>query len=126
MAYRRSTPFVPLLGMLTLLTLCSFSGSAVAANRAGSPTAATRVVDALDEAKLVSLAGHTHPLASAKYNQGPVSESLPMEHMFLQLRRGAEQEDALQRAIAEREDPAIRQLSPMDDSRGDRNEIRPG
>jgi subtilase family serine protease len=92
-------------GLLTILALSGFSGSALAANAAGSPTAAPRIVDAIDEANLIKLAGQTHPLAVPKYDQGAVEDSLPMEHMFLQLRRSPEQEQALERSIAERQDP---------------------
>jgi subtilase family serine protease len=101
MAFRRCTE----LFLLSILALPGFSGSALTASRAGSSTAAARIVDAVDEAKLVQLAGHTHPLASPKYDKGPVSDSLPMEHMSLQLRRSPEQESAFARSIEERQDP---------------------
>jgi hypothetical protein len=58
-----------------------------------------------DEANLVELRGHTHPLAVAKYDEGAVEDGFPMPHMFLQLRRGPEQEAALEAAIDERQDP---------------------
>jgi subtilase family serine protease len=89
----------------TILALIGFSTSALAADRAGSPTAAPRIVDAIDEANLVQLAGHTYPLAVPKYDTGAVEDSFPMEHMLLQLRRSPEQESALERSIAERQDP---------------------
>jgi hypothetical protein len=105
MALRRSPQHVPLLGLLTILALSGFAGSALAARRAGSPTADPRIVDAVDETKLVTLAGRTHPLAAPKYDQGTVSDSFPMEYMFLQLRRSPEQEGALQQTIRELQDP---------------------
>ena len=104
MALCRCTQLVPSFGLLTILALSGFSGTALAANRAGSSSAAPRIVEAIDEAQLVQLAGQTHPLASAQYDKGPVADSLPMEHMFLQLKRSPEQEAALARSIAERED----------------------
>ena len=105
MALLRYSRFVLFLGLLTILALRGFSGSALAANAAGSPNAAPHISDAIDEASLVRLAGHTHPLAAPKYDQGAVEDSFPMEHMFLQLRRSPEQEEALARSIAERQDP---------------------
>jgi subtilase family serine protease len=104
MGFRRCTDPVPFLGLLSILALSGFSGSALAATRAGSSSAA-RIVDAVDEAKLVSLAGHTHPLASPQFDKGRVADSLPMEHMFLQLRRSPEREDAFARSIEEQQDP---------------------
>jgi hypothetical protein len=79
MALRRSPQHVPLLGLLTILAFSGFAGSAFAASRAGSPTADPRIVDAVDETKLVTLGGRTHPLAAPKYDQGAVSDSFPME-----------------------------------------------
>jgi subtilase family serine protease len=94
-----------ILSIGTILALIAFSSSALAADRAGSPTATPRIVDAIDEASLVRLAGHTHPLAVPKYDAGAVEDSFPMPHMRLQLRRGPEQEEALERSIDERQDP---------------------
>ncbi len=105
MAARRSFLLVAFPGLLMILALSGFSGSALAANQAGSSTASPRIVDAVDEAKLVTLAGHTHPLAVPKYDRGAVEDGMPMEHMFLQLRRSPEQEEALQRTIEELQDP---------------------
>jgi subtilase family serine protease len=99
MALRRNFQSAPLFGLLTILAVGAFTSSARAANQAGSPTAAARIVDAIEEAKLVPLAGQTHPLAAPKYDQGAVSDSFPLEHMFLQLRRSPEQERALELAI---------------------------
>src|SRR6202034_3379384 len=48
---------------------------------------------------------HTHPLAAPKYDRGAVEDGFPIEHMFLQLRRSPEQERALERSIADRENP---------------------
>jgi subtilase family serine protease len=105
MALSQTSPYAQRLRLLTILALSIFSGSALAANQPGSPTIAPRIVDAVDETKLVTLAGHTHPLAAPKYDRGAVSDSFPMEHMFLQLRRSPEQEEMLERSITELQDP---------------------
>jgi hypothetical protein len=93
------------LSIFMILALIGFLSSALAADRAGAPQATARIVDAIDEANLVELRGHTHPLAVAKYDEGAVEDGFPMPHMFLQLRRGPEQEAALEAAIDERQDP---------------------
>ena len=105
MALRRYSQHAPVLCLLTILALGGFARFALAANQAGSPTAASRIVQAIDEAKLVQLVGQTHPLALPKYDLGAVPDSLPMEHMFLQLRRSPEQEATLERTIDELQDP---------------------
>jgi subtilase family serine protease len=68
--------------------------------------AANQSAQAVDQSKLVKLVGSTHRLAVAAYDKGAVQDSLPMEHMFLQLRRSAAQEQALQNLIDKLQDPA--------------------
>src|SRR5271170_5047043 len=99
MALRRFPQHAPLLGLLTILSVSGLPGSPLAANQDGSPSAATRIVDTVDETRLVSLPGQTHPLATAKFDQGRVPDNLPLEHMFLELRRSAEQEERLDRTL---------------------------
>ncbi|MGB7437579.1 MAG: S53 family peptidase [Candidatus Acidiferrum sp.] len=67
---------------------------------------AARIVAPVDESKLVRLTGSTHPLALAQYDRGPVSDSFPMEHIFIQLQRGAQEETVLQQLIREQQDPS--------------------
>jgi subtilase family serine protease len=95
----------PVLGLLTILALNVLSGTAFAAPQAGSTAVAPRIVTAVDETKMVTLAGSTHRLAVPQYDQGAVEDSMPMKHMFLQLRRSAEQETALQHTIDELQNP---------------------
>jgi subtilase family serine protease len=95
----------PVLGLLTILVLNVLSGTVFAAPQAGSPAVAPRIVTAVDETKMVTLAGSTHRLAVPKYDQGAVEDSMPMEHMLLQLRRSPEQEAALKQTIDELQDP---------------------
>jgi subtilase family serine protease len=94
----------PILGLLAALVLAGIAAFPLAANAAGSLTAAARIVDQIDETKLVA-AGSVPRLAIAKYDQGAVADSLPMAHMFLQLRRSAQQEQALETLIREMQDP---------------------
>jgi subtilase family serine protease len=95
----------PVLGLLTILVLNVLSGTAFGAPQAGSPAVAPRIVTAVDETKMVTLAGSTHRLAVPQYDQGAVEDSMPMEHMLLQLRRSPEQEAALKQTIDELQDP---------------------
>ncbi len=63
----------PVLGLLTILVLNVLSGTAFAAPQAGSTAVAPRIVTAVDETKLVTLAGSTHRLAVPQYDQGAVA-----------------------------------------------------
>lgn len=105
MSMRRLFKQAPIFGLPLVLALGGFTGFALAATQAGSVSAAARIVQPINEANLVPLAGNTHPLAVAKYDQGAVPDSLSMEHMFLQLRRSAAQEQALENLIGELQDP---------------------
>jgi subtilase family serine protease len=74
----------------------------VATSAAANP--ADRIVTSVNESDLVQLGG-THRLALAKYDQGPVADSLRMDHMFVVLQRSPEQEQAVERLAAELQDP---------------------
>ena len=71
---------------------------------AGSP-ARPLITDAIDESYLVTLAGNTRPEANALNYRGAVADGFRMDHMFLQLRRPPEQENALEQYIDELNDP---------------------
>ena len=55
-----------------------------------------RVTDRVDLSRLTTLAGNTHRLAQPQYDQGAAPADLPMNRMLLVLKRGPEQEAALQ------------------------------
>ena len=48
MALRRFPRYAPLLGLLTILSATGLPGSALAANQAGSPSTAARLVDTIE------------------------------------------------------------------------------
>src|ERR1035441_4346046 len=52
-----------------------------------------RIVDKIDESRLVSLKGNTHPAANARNDLGRVSPDLPMTDMILVLNRSPEQQE---------------------------------
>ena len=58
------------------------------------------------EAELATLAGNTRPEANAGNDRGAVADELPLEHMLLQLRRPAAQEEALAGLIDQLHDRA--------------------
>jgi hypothetical protein len=55
--------------------------------------------NAADESLRVPLRGNLHSLARAEFDQGAVSDSMPMEHLIMLLKRSPEQEVALQTRI---------------------------
>ncbi|MGA8273087.1 MAG: S53 family peptidase [Candidatus Sulfotelmatobacter sp.] len=95
---RRYSINVSLLAFL-LSTLAPLAFSAPSSNPAN------KIVNSVNESDLVQLTGNTHRLALPKYDQGLVSDSLPMEHMYVMLRRSPEQEKALQQLAADLQNP---------------------
>ncbi len=104
MVHMNSRKRARFLALPAIFALLGFASSIVAGH-AATVSAAPAISNAVDESNLVRLAGQTHPLASAKYDQGAVSDSMPMEHMLFQLQRSPEREAALELAIQERQDP---------------------
>ncbi|MGO9953660.1 MAG: carboxypeptidase regulatory-like domain-containing protein, partial [Dissulfurispiraceae bacterium] len=64
------------------------------------------ITQSVDESKLVMLNGNTRPEATSENDRGRVADSLPLEHMVLQLQRPPDREKALQQFIEELHDPA--------------------
>jgi subtilase family serine protease len=59
----------------------------------------SRVIQGVDEANRVTLAGNTYPEARPGNDRGAVASNFAMGHMFLQLERSPEQELALQQYL---------------------------
>src|SRR5205823_3600124 len=60
---------------------------------------------AIDESRSITLGGNTRPEVNAANDRGPVAEDMPLDHLFLQLRRSPDQEQALEQFIEELHDP---------------------
>jgi len=63
------------------------------------------ITEAVTDTKLVTLRGNTRPEANAKNDRGPVADGFRIEHMFLQLRRSTEREQAFRQYIDQLSDP---------------------
>jgi subtilase family serine protease len=86
-------------GAACLLLFALFAGSVPlrAQNTIGKRPLITERVD---EQKLITLAGNTRPEVKWAKDLGPVAEDLPLEHMYLQLKRAPEQQRALEELVA--------------------------
>jgi len=85
---------------LILLLYLSFSNPSPAQS---SP--ASRITQPIDNRARVTLKGNVHPLAQARYELGPVSDSFPAERMLLLLQRPPDRELALQQFVQEAHRP---------------------
>ncbi|HTV49683.1 MAG TPA: protease pro-enzyme activation domain-containing protein, partial [Steroidobacteraceae bacterium] len=89
-----------------LTTLAAvFAAATGPALAAGSSTAIARIVQPINESQLAPV-GSVPLLAAPQFDRGAVSDSLPLEHMFVQLRRSSEQESALDGLLAELQNPS--------------------
>ena len=67
--------------------------------------AVNRITGVVDETVRTPLSGNLHPLARAEFDQGKVSDSLPLEHMIMLLQRNPAQETALETRIDQMHNP---------------------
>jgi subtilase family serine protease len=68
------------------------------------PTPRSRILQAVDDTRLTTLTGNTHPLARAEFDQGALADATPLQRMVLVLERSSEQESALQQLIDQQQD----------------------
>ena len=61
---------------------------------------AARITARIDESRLVTLSGNTHPFANARHDLGKVADSLPMTDLILVLSRSAQQQAAFDAYVA--------------------------
>ena len=66
--------------------------------------AVSRITAAIDEARLTTLDGNTHPLARPQFDRGSAPASLQMERMLLVLTRSPQQEAALETLLEQQQD----------------------
>ncbi|HTP67093.1 MAG TPA: protease pro-enzyme activation domain-containing protein [Geobacteraceae bacterium] len=60
----------------------------------------------IDDSDTVVCSGNVHPLARSEFDKGPTDPSLKMERMILSLRMDPARQAALDRLLAEQQDPA--------------------
>jgi hypothetical protein len=66
---------------------------------------ASQTVQPIDNRVRVTLKGNVHPLAQARYDQGPVPDSFPAEQMLLLLQRSPDRQLALRQFLQEAHRP---------------------
>jgi subtilase family serine protease len=76
------------------------SALAAAAGQSEAPRP-SRITEALDNGRRVILQGNVRPEVRPEYDRGRVADSLPLQHLLLQLKRSAEQERALEEFLTD-------------------------
>jgi Pro-kumamolisin, activation domain/Bacterial Ig-like domain (group 3) len=93
------------LGLIRLLLALTFLWLPAATQAQQSlPPPQPRITAAIDEARLTTLHGNTHPLAQAASDRGGAPASLPMQRMLLVLKRSPDQETALDALLEQQQD----------------------
>jgi len=64
------------------------------------------IQQSVDETRLTTLKGNTHPLARREFDLGTAPAALPMERMLLVLKRSPEQQAALTKLLDDQQDKA--------------------
>ena len=96
--------------MFAIALLCLLSTTfAFAAAGSAAECTSIAVTNAVDENVRTPLPGNVHPLARAEFDQGKVSDGLPLEHVIMLLKRSPEKETALETRI----DQMHNQQSPL-------------
>ena len=98
---RRQRLLVHFLAALTFV--CLVGQSAQAQLYRGGQNARELITQPIQNEKLVTLVGNTHPSAIAAFDRGALAEETPMEHMQLVLQRPAELEQALGKLMDEQQ-----------------------
>ena len=62
------------------------------------------ITEPIDESRLTTLKGNTHPLARPQFDLGTADGSLPMKRMLLVLKRSDEQEATLRKLLDDQQD----------------------
>ena len=86
-----------------MAALCATS-SAQQAAQASAEASRPLIRQAVDETRLTTLKGNTHPLARPQFDLGTAPATLSMDRMLLVLKRSAEQESALRKLLDDQQD----------------------
>ena len=89
-----------------LLVACVLNVANAYGANSGPPNKPRVIREPVDDGNRATLKGNTRPEANAKNDRGRVADDLLMEHMLLQLRRSAAQEQALEQFVDQLHDPS--------------------
>ncbi len=93
--------------VLGIFPLCLAGQRLVGQSQQGASVSATPrplITEAIDETRITTLKGNTHPLARPVFDLGTAPASLPMERMLLVLKRSADQERSLRKLLDDQQD----------------------
>ncbi len=97
---------VLLVVLLSSPSIALSQSQSVANTKVDSSLTPSRIVQTIDDSKLVRLRGNVHPGAIAANDRGALAGETPLNRIVLVLQRSPEQESALEAFMAEQKDPS--------------------
>ena len=91
--------------MFLVFALASLAGWAAAPPEQNAAPVPSRIVETIDEGRLVTLKHTVHPLANARNDRGAAPDGMKLDRMHLVLSRSASQESALRELIGDMHTP---------------------
>src|SRR5581483_11332823 len=93
------------LSCVPIAVVLSFFSFTVAARAQVSVHARTLVTQSINESSMITRSGNVHPEVSSANDLGKVSDDRQLEHMYLQLKRSPEQQEALEKYLNDLHNP---------------------
>jgi subtilase family serine protease len=105
--YRKFAVYAGVFSLFLLLfSIFSFRHFGLSSASGQSSSAEPMIQQQVNDNLRVVLHGNTYPLARPEFDQGPVPDDMPISHRALVLHRPQSQEQALERFMAEQQDPS--------------------
>jgi subtilase family serine protease len=117
--YRKFAVYAGVFSLFLLLfSILSFRHFGLSSASGQSSSAEPMIQQQVNDNLRVVLRGNTYPLARPEFDQGPVPGDMPINHRYLILDRPAQQQAALEKFMADQQDPSSanyhRELSPQE------------
>src|SRR5439155_24959262 len=87
-----------------LTTVAALLAAAPGSSQPQLPPTRSRILETVNESRVTTFSGNTHPLARSEFDQGALADSAPLSRIVLILQRSPEQESALQQLIHQQQD----------------------
>src|SRR5258708_25221911 len=97
---RISRALPPALTTLALLLAAPIPAS----SQSQLPAPRSRILQAVDDTRVTTLSGNTHPLARPQFDQGSLADATPLSRIVLILHRTPQHESALHQLTDEQHD----------------------
>jgi hypothetical protein len=90
--------------LFPLMIVALLTAAVPASSQSQLPTPRSRILQAVDDTRVTTLSGNTHPLARPEFDQGTLADATPLSRIVLILQRSPQQESALQQLIDQQQD----------------------